>query len=94
MPLGKKWRAIPISLCDLTPVIKPPPVPILKFGSIGSVAGTTSLDNITFIFTSTSRERTVHFTGKFSRNSMHGMAIAYDNGTYVSGPHNWTAQRQ
>ncbi len=63
-------------------------------GSIGSVAGTTSSDNITFIFTHISGERTVHFTGKFSRNAMHGTAIAYDNGTYVSGPHNWTAQRQ
>ena len=62
-------------------------------GNYGTVSGTTSKDNISFIYSSYEGGETIDFTGKFDSDGMNGTATVFIDGTYKSGPHDWTANR-
>jgi hypothetical protein len=62
----------------------------------GTISETTSKDNISFVYSSYPSEtgvETIQFTGKFDSVAMTGTATVSINGSYKSGPHDWTAQR-
>ena len=59
----------------------------------GTISGTTSKDNISFLYSSYEGGETIEFTGRFDSDGMSGEATVYIDGSYKSGPHDWTAQR-
>ena len=59
----------------------------------GTISGTTSKDNISFLYLSNKEGETIQFAGKFDSDEMSVKATVYINGSYKSGPHDWTAQR-
>jgi len=59
----------------------------------GTISGTTSKDNISFLYSSYEGGETIQFAGKFDADGMTGTATVYIDGGYKSGPHDWTAQR-
>ncbi|RLL86987.1 hypothetical protein Y696_02590 [Mesotoga sp. H07pep.5.4] len=59
----------------------------------GTISGTTSKDNISFLYSSYEGGETIQFTGKFDSVGMTGTATVCINSSYKSGPHDWTAQR-
>jgi len=59
----------------------------------GTISGTTSKDNISFVYSSYEGGETIEFTGRFDSDGMSGEATVFINGSYKSGPHDWTAQR-
>jgi len=59
----------------------------------GTISGTTSKDNISFLYSSYEGVETIQFAGKFDSDGMTGTATVYIDGSYKSGPHDWTAQR-
>ncbi|PIJ62674.1 hypothetical protein [Mesotoga sp. H07.pep.5.3] len=63
------------------------------YGNYGTISGTTSKDNISFLYSSSQGGETIQFTGKFDSVGMTGSATVYINASYKSGPHDWTAQR-
>jgi len=60
----------------------------------GTISGTTSKDNISFLYSSYEGVETIQFAGKFDSDGMTGTATVYIDGSYKSGPHDWTAQRK
>jgi len=62
-------------------------------GNYGTISGTTSKDNISFLYSSSQGGETIQFTGKFDSVGMTGTATVCINSSYKSGPHDWTAQR-
>ena len=59
----------------------------------GTISGTTSKDNISFLYSSYEGGETIEFTGRFDSDGMTGTATVCINSSYKSGPHDWTAQR-
>ncbi len=59
----------------------------------GTISGTTSKDNISFLYSSYEGGETIEFTGRFDSDGMSGEATVFITGSYKSGPHDWTAQR-
>ena len=60
----------------------------------GTISGTTSKDNISFVYSSYEGGETIQFAGKFDSDGMTGTATVYIDGSYKSGPHDWSAQRK